>query len=548
VIVQSTDWRPTAAIYQVYPRSFADGNGDGIGDLAGVREHLTYLAELGIDAIWFSPWYRSPMADAGYDVADYRDIDPIFGTLAEAEQLIAEAHEHGLRVIIDIVPNHCSQEHPWFQAALAAEPGSPERARFHFRPGRGELRAFPSGAERGAGNAPEQLGELPPNNWRSHFGGPAWTRLPDGEFYLHMFAPAQPDWNWENPEVRADFEQTLRFWLDRGVDGFRIDVADHLVKVAGLPDLTIGEPAPYSDVDGVHDIYRSWRAIMDGYPGDRIFVAEAWLTDPERFARYLRPDELHSAFNFPFLGAPWEAPSLKDVINHALTAHALVDAVPTWVLSNHDVVRPVTRYGRENTAYWHNRQIGTPTDRALGERRARAAALLSSGLPGGVYVYQGEELGLWEVEDIPDELRQDPTFFQTRGEDLGRDGCRVPIPWSGTSAPFGFSPDGATPWLPQPAAWSAYTAEAENSEPASMLTLYRSALRLRRSFTTMELTWLPSPDEALAFRRGSIAVLVNFGIESLDLPPHEEVLLASEKLPGDGTLPTDTAVWLRLRA
>ncbi|MBB5871768.1 alpha-glucosidase [Allocatelliglobosispora scoriae] len=523
----TADWRPSAAIYQVYPRSFADGNGDGIGDLAGVRKRLSYLAGLGIDAIWFSPWYPSPMADAGYDVADYCDIEPLFGTLAEAEQLIAEAHDLGLRIIIDIVPNHCSDQHPWFHDALATAPGSPERARFHFREGRGEN------------------GEIPPNNWQSHFGGPAWTQA-GSEWYLHMFAPAQPDWNWDNPEVRAEFERILRFWLDRGVDGFRIDVADHLVKVPGLPDTAEGSPSPFSDLDGVHEIYRSWRRIMDEYPGERIFVAEAWIADPERFARYLRGDELHSAFNFPFLGAAWNAGALRKVIDDTLASHLLVEASPTWVLSNHDVTRPVTRYGRAKTSYWHDPRVGQISDLELGTLRSRAAALLSTSLPGGVYVYQGEELGLWEVEEIPDELRQDPTFFQTNGADKGRDGCRVPLPWSGTESPFGFNSTGTAPWLPQPAGWAALTAEVEQDDPDSMLSLYQRALRLRRSFSSAPFAWLPGlPDQVLAFRRGDIGVVVNFSPEPVELPAHAEIVLSSSPIE-DGKIPGDTTAWLRL--
>lgn len=522
----STQWWRSAAIYQVYPRSFADGDGDGIGDLAGVRKRLPYLAGLGIDAIWFSPWYPSPMADAGYDVSDYCDIDPLFGTLAEAEALIAEAHAQGLRIIIDIVPNHCSDRHAWFQLALASPPGSPARDLFHFRDG---------------------VGDAPPNNWQSHFGGPAWTRVPDGQWYLHLFTPGQPDWNWENPEVRGEFERVLRFWLDRGVDGFRIDVADALVKAPGLPDV-VAEAGdwrrPYSDQDGVHEIYRSWRRLMDEYPGQRLFVAEAWLPDGERFARYLRPDELHSAFNFPFLGSAWDAAALRAVIDDTLATHARVQAAPTWVLANHDVVRPVTRYGRTDTTYWHQHHIGTPTDLALGRRRARAAALLSTGLPGGVYVYQGEELGLWEVEDIPDELRQDPILWQSGGADKGRDGCRVPLPWSGDEAPFGFNDEGAPPWLPQPSGWSAYSVAAETDDPSSMLALYRDALRLRREFRAPDLVWLDSPEGVLAFRRGRLAVVINISDAPTALP-EGDTLLTSGPLT-EGLLPLDTGAWVVL--
>ncbi|WP_042437119.1 glycoside hydrolase family 13 protein [Streptacidiphilus albus] len=537
-------WWRGAALYQVYPRSFADGDGDGTGDLAGLRARLPYLAELGVDALWISPWYVSPLADGGYDIADYRDIDPAFGTLAEAELLIAEAHDAGLRIVVDLVPNHCSDRHPWFRAALAAGPGSPERAHFHFRPGLGEE------------------GELPPNDWRSHFGGPAWQRVaePDGrpgEWYLHLFAPEQPDWNWENPEVRAEFASVLRFWLDRGVDGFRIDVTDHLVKEAGLPDSAghHGHPDPWRDQDGVHAVYRDWRAITDGYPGERMFVAELWETDPGRFCRYLRPDELHAAFNFALLRAPWAAEDYRQVIDATFAAHAPVGAPPTWVLSNHDTTRQVTRFGRADTGYGFDRarRHGLPVDLALGTRRARAAALLVLALPGGVYVYQGDELGLWEVESIPDELRQDPVWLRTGGADRGRDGCRVPLPWGGSRSPFGFGPEGSVPWLDvQPAAWKDLSVAAQSGTAGSQLELYRAALRLRRAHPCPDdsaVHWLPSPARVLDFTRSAdFRCLVNFGPEPVPLPVDGEPLLASGALtdgPDGPLLPADTAVWLR---
>ncbi|MFJ4677495.1 glycoside hydrolase family 13 protein [Kitasatospora sp. NPDC088783] len=534
-------WWRTAAIYQVYVRSFADGNGDGVGDLAGVRSRLPYLRDLGVDALWFNPWYRSPMADGGYDVADYRDIDPLFGTLAEARELIAEAHGHGLRVIVDLVPNHCSDQHPWFREALAADPGSAARERFWFTPGRGAD------------------GELPPNDWQSYFGGPAWTRTtgPDGapgDWYLHLFAPEQPDLNWEHPEVRAEFESVLRFWLDHGVDGFRIDVAHGLAKKPGLPDVGPHPDVtdlPYQDVDAVHEVYRSWRKITDSYPDDRVFVGEVWLPTPEQFARYLRPDELHSAFNFEFLCCAWEHDAVRDVVDGTLAAHARVGAPPTWVLSNHDTIRHATRYGREDTSFdMGNKRLGAPTDRALGLRRARAAALLTMALPGGVYVYQGDELALAEVEDIPDALLQDPTFVRSGGTDRGRDGCRVPLPWSGTRAPFGFSPDGAAdPWLPQPAAWAEQSVAAQQADPHSVLALYRDALRLRRDRLAAlpeTLDWLPADPGVLAFTRdGSFACLVNFTDRPLPLPPGSTPLLTSAPLDA-GRLPADACAWLDL--
>ncbi|MEU5670767.1 glycoside hydrolase family 13 protein [Micromonospora sp. NPDC047762] len=523
-------------IYQVYPRSFADGNGDGIGDIAGIRSRLNHLSALGVDAIWFSPWYPSPMADAGYDVSDYRDIDPVFGTLAEVEALIAEAHALGIRTIVDVVPNHCSDAHPWFQAALAGGPGAPERDLFWFRPGRG-----PNGDER-------------PTDWIGEFGGETWTRTtnPDGtpgDWYLHLFAPQQPDFNWDHPRVREEFEDILRFWFDRGVDGIRIDSAGLLVKDGTLPEVREDEPHPFHDLDGVHDIYRGWRRVADEY-ADRALIGEVWLPDRQRFANYLRPDELHAAFNFDFLGCAWDAAALRESIDGTLSAHAPVNAPATWVLSNHDVTRHVTRYGRADTRFsFAAKREGTPTDLELGTRRARAAALLSLSLPGAAYVYQGEELGLYEVEDIPYAMRQDPMWERSGRIDPGRDGCRVPLPWAGDEPPFEFSPEGAAaPWLPQPADWKERTASAQTGDSASMLELYRAAIQARKADPALgdgELTWLPAPDGVLAFSRGGgFTCLVNLSAAPVPMPAQGELLLASGPLD-DGLLPADTAVWLR---
>jgi alpha-glucosidase len=535
-------WWRSAAIYQIYPRSFADGNGDGIGDLAGVRAHLTYLADLGIDAVWFNPWYASPMADAGYDVASYREIDPIFGTLGEAEALIREAHDLGIRIIVDIVPNHTSDANPWFKEALEAGPGAAVRDLFWFRPGLGEN------------------GQLPPNNWSSIFGGPAWTRTKnpdgtDGEWYLHLFAPGQPDFNWESPKVREDFEDVLRFWFDRGADGVRIDSAALLIKDPTLADFDASnppDPHPFEDRDEVHEVYRSWRRIAESYPEPRALIGEVWLpSEPDRFALYLRPDELHTSFNFDFLGCPWDAAAMRKVIDDGITLHAPVNAPATWVLSNHDVIRHVTRYGRADTRFSLDyRQFDAYSDLALGTRRARAAVMLLLALPGSAYIYQGEELGLYEVIDIPEELRQDPMFFQTNGVNLGRDGCRVPMPWSGDEAPFGFSPEDATgaPWLPQPADWKDFTVAHEQGDPSSMLELYRSALHLRRDCADLGdgvMTWLPSKPNVLAFTRGEgLTCVVNLSDAAIDLPTPSEVMLSSAPLD-DGKLGIDTAVWLR---
>jgi alpha-glucosidase len=536
----SSPWWRGAAIYELYVQSFADADGDGIGDLTGIRARLPYLAALGIDAIWFSPWYPSPRSDAGYDVADYRSIDPAFGTLADADALIAEGHAHGIRTIIDIVPNHCSDQHQWFAEALAAPPGSAERARFWFRPGRGPA------------------GDIPPNGWRSIFGGSAWSRTtaPDGtpgEWYLHLFAPEQPDFNWANPEVRDEFEAILRFWFDRGVDGIRIDSAVLLGKDPRLPETEPGDPAPYTDRDDVHDIYRAWRAVADQYSG-RVLIGEIWLPDAARFARYLRPDELHTVFNFPYLCCPWDAAQLREVIDSTLAFHAAAGAPATWVLSNHDVDRHVSRYGRADTSFGLDRRDHSqPVDLALGTRRARAAALLTMALPGSVYLYQGEELGLWEVEDLPADKRQDPIWLRTGGADPGRDGSRVPLPWAGTEPPFGFSPPDAAkpPWLPQPVQWRGLTVEAQTGDPDSMLELYRQALRIRRAEPALgqhpdaPTTWRAAPDGVLALDRGDgLCCVVNLSAGAVALPAHSAVLLASGPL-ADDLLPPDTAVWLR---
>ncbi|MFJ2032111.1 glycoside hydrolase family 13 protein [Streptosporangium sp. NPDC087985] len=518
----ATTWWRDAVIYQVYVRSFADGNGDGIGDLLGIRGKLDYLAELGADALWLTPFYTSPMADFGYDVADYRDVDPIFGTLADAKALLDDAHARGLRIIVDVVPNHTSDRHVWFQQALAAGPGSPERERYIFREGKG----------------PD--GELPPNDWESVFGGPAWSRVPDGQWYLRLFAPEQPDLNWENPEVHAEFASVLKFWLDLGVDGFRIDVAHGMVKAAGLPD--VGHPdqvkmigadvVPFFDQDGVHEIHRAWRRLLDSYPGERIGVAEAWAPTPERLANYVRPDELHQAFNFHFLTTPWDAERFRAVIEESVLTAGLVGAPTTWVLSNHDVKRHVTRYGGGE----------------LGLRRARAAALLMLALPGSVYVYQGEELGLPEVLDLPEEFLRDPQ--RLRNPEDGRDGCRVPIPWAASGPDFGFGlPGSEDSWLPMPASWSGLSVEAQLGDPDSTLRLYRAALALRREREELgdgSLTWLESPEGTLSFGRDGFVCTVNLTGEPVDLPAPGRMLLASDQpaLVGDAArLAPDSAVW-----
>jgi alpha-glucosidase len=530
-------WWRDAVVYQVYVRSFADSDGDGLGDLPGITEHLPYLRDLGVDALWLTPFYPSPQHDAGYDVADHRAVDPRFGRLRDADALIRRAHDLGLRVIIDVVPNHTSSDHEWFRLALAGEPASRERARYLFRPGRG------------------RHGERPPNNWRSVFGGPAWTRVADpspgsgrgGEWYLHLFDSSQPDLDWRNPEVRAEFESILRFWLDRGVDGFRVDVAHGLLKEASLRDQRV-EPVPdpaTSDGAGhspsmversqrdepmwdqpeVHVVYRSWHCLLASYDGDRMAVAEAWAQTPEAMARYVRSDELQQAFNFAWLLAPWSAAAFAEVIRGTLEALAPVGSSPTWVLSNHDVVRHPTRYG------------GGP----VGLARARAATLMMLALPGSAYLYQGEELGLEQV-DVPPEQRRDPAWLRTGR--VGRDGCRVPMPWRGTRPPYGFSPAGTSTWLSMPDDWAGLTVAAQRKDPTSTLSFYRRALRARRRLRglTAEVEVLRRRTTVLEVRRGSLTAVCNCGTRPVLLPPGE-VVLASGPLAGD-RLPPDTAAWV----
>jgi alpha-glucosidase len=518
--LSGADWWRSAVFYQIYPKSFADGNGDGVGDLIGIRNRLDHLRQLGVDAIWLSPFYTSPMADGGYDVADPTDVDPMFGTLADFDDLLAAAHERDIKLTVDIVPNHFSDQHPWFQQALAAGPGSPERARFIFRDGKG-----PDGSE-------------PPNNWPAIFGGPAWHQVPDGQWYLHIFAPEQPDLNWDNPEVGAEFERILRFWMDRGVDGFRVDVAHSMAKPEGLPDMDLSDyagpgtqldPDLRFDQDGVHECLRLFRRVMDDYP-HRMAVGEAWVPDDERLARYVRPDELHLTFNFRLIEAPWSAKDFTEAIDGSLKAMAEVGAPCTWVLSNHDVVRHTTRYGGG----------------ALGQARGRAAALVSLSLPGATYLYNGDELGLENVE-LPDEVLQDPTWKRSGYTERGRDGERVPLPWEGEEPPFGFS-SSTHSWLPMPAEWRSVTVEAQLRDPDSTLSLYRRALQLRRELNELHgsaFAWLEAPEGCLAYRRGpNLVVALNAGDVPVELPAGE-VLLSSAPIDND-ELPANTAVWLRV--
>ncbi|GAA1126026.1 glycoside hydrolase family 13 protein [Citricoccus alkalitolerans] len=616
-------WWVDAVIYQVYPRSFADADGDGMGDLAGVIAQLPYLEELGVDAIWLSPFYVSPQRDGGYDVADYRDVDPLFGRLEDAERLLDAAHEAGLRVVVDLVPNHTSSDHPWFVEAVSADPdtesGRAVRDRYMFRPGTGE-----DGAE-------------PPNNWQSTFGGPAWTRItnPDGtpgDWYLHLFDSSQPDLNWESTEVRHEFEDILRFWLDRGVDGFRVDVAHGLVKAEGLPDHharpgmvtdaaplaaavdpDAGEdvaghreanpqdhahPVPYHDQEGVHEIYRSWNAVLAEYDHDPVLVAEAWVSPLERLFRYVRPGEMHQAFNFTFLLAGWDAVRMSDAITVSVQEAEKVGAPNTWVLSNHDTVRHASRFGLADPTRYPN-GLGAEDeqpDEALGWKRGRAAAMIELGLPGSAYIYQGDELGLPEHTTLDDSLRQDPTFVRTEGAEKGRDGCRIPLPWRADAPGFGFAVGHhadtrppvtpatpghdagaapvapAAPWLPQPESYGTYAADRQVDVAGSTFELYRQLLGIRGELDlgTGTFAWsrFHSPElGVLAFTVATgggqggydldsgdhipekvALVMANMGQAAVEVPEeYAAAIFSHDEAMQDGQLMPDSAAWFLRR-
>ena len=549
------NWWRQASVYQIYPRSFSDSNGDGLGDIKGITAKVPYLKELGIDAVWLSPFYPSALADGGYDVDDYRNVDPKLGTLEDFAEMSAALHEAGIKLIADIVPNHSSDRHEWFQEALAAPKGSAARDRYIFRDGLGEN------------------GELPPSDWDSVFGGPAWERItePDGtpgQWYMHIFAKEQPDLNWSNREIRDDFLKTLRFWSDRGVDGFRVDVAHALTKDLTEPLIskvelsaantgTDGFPDgshPFWDRDEVHEIYAEWREVFNEYNPPRTAVAEAWVHATRR-ARYASPQGLGQAFNFDLLQADFDAEEFQEIITRNLAEATATGASSTWVFSNHDVVRHATRYGLPKGGGVHAKGqdgkgwllAGAPAeelDVELGLRRARAASLLMLALPGSAYLYQGEELGLQEVTEIPDSERQDPSFFRNKGVEIGRDGCRVPLPWAADGTSYGFGNGNAH--LPQPEWFSRYAVEVQDGVEGSTLELYRKALKLRRELQTAEeLEWVETGNpEVLHFsRHGGWQSVTNFGTEPVELPAGE-VLLSSAPLEA-GKLPGATTVWMR---
>jgi len=534
--IEGAQWWRSGVIYQIYPRSFADANGDGMGDLKGITDRLVELQKLGIDAIWLSPFYRSPQKDAGYDVSDYVSVDPLFGTLEDFDEMVKEAHRLSLRVMIDLVPNHSSSEHEWFQKALKAAPGSKERSYYHFKDGRGEN------------------GELPPNNWQSMFGGPAWTRVEDGQWYVHLFDSSQPDLNWENPVVRQEFEDILRFWLDRGVDGFRVDQPHAMAKAQGLPDHPYVEEAGAGFIEGrenppmwfqdsVHEIFRDWRKILDSYPGDRAMCGEAYVLPLSFMALWVRPDEFHQTFNFRFLDAGWDREKLVAAIDESFEAFDSVGAPSTWVLNNHDVLRHVSRFGGDYGRTTASDGVGPNNpqpDNVLGLQKARAATLFMLGLPGASYLYQGEELGLPDHTTIADEHRQDPTFFRTHGQRVGRDGCRVPLPWEKGNASNGFNQTGNA-WLPQPQSYTALSRDQQQGKEGTTLTMYQQALKLRSELKLGEgsFDWVSKTD-ALSYQNGRLQIVHNFSTEPVLL--NGEVVLSSMPVAEDGSLmPNDTA-------
>jgi alpha-glucosidase len=494
-----------------------------------------------------SPFYPSELADGGYDVADYRNIDPRIGTLAEFDELLETLHAAGIRVFVDVVPNHSSDQHEWFQAALKAAPGSPERDRYIFRDGKGEN------------------GEIRPSELISHFGPTAWTRItePDGtpgQWYMHLFAKEQPDFNWDNQEVRDDFIKTARFWSDRGVDGFRIDVAHALVKDLSnghLPerqsyDVSVMKDDGTDDLfdrDAVHDIYASWRKVYNEYDPPRVAVAEAWV-HANRRARYASTEGLGQSFAFDLLGTPWDAKRFHDTIDYQLKAAEESGSSTTWVFSNHDVIRHATRFGlseeiNKNLPKWFrsaDRESKINFD--LGLARARAASMLILALPGSTYLYQGEELGMHEPLNIPSDQMQDPQWFRAEGS-ISRDGCRVPMPWTSTGPSFGFGPGGSH--LPQPEWFKDVNVEKQSGVEGSTLELYRKALRLRKGLVTDEkLKWVKHlfyKNVVHFVRPNGWTSVTNFGTKPIKLPKGKLLLTTADLV--DGKLPANATAWLQ---
>ena len=534
-------WWRNAVVYQIYPRSFADSNGDGIGDIKGIISRVDYLSQLGIDAVWLSPFYPSALADGGYDVDDYMAIDPRIGTMEEFDEMVEKLHSNNIRVFVDIVPNHSSDRHVWFQEALASPRGSAARDRYIFRDGKPN------------GEAPSRLA--------SHFGPTGWTQVEDGQWYMHLFTKEQPDFNWDNPEVNQYFLDTLRFWSDRGVDGFRIDVAHALKKnLNPLPDresfalsaMKADGSDPIFDRDEVHDVYSEWRKVFNEYDPPRVAVAEAWV-HPNRVARYASEEGLGQSFNFDLLASAWSANAFREKIAYNLELSKSTGSSSTWVLSNHDVIRHATRlvipglgesidFFTDESAWYVANRMEPNLDLDLGVARARAATMLILALPGSSYLYQGEELGLHDVLDIPSDQMQDPQWFRGEGKLKSRDGCRVPLPWKRVGSSFGFGPGGSH--LPQPAWYSEYSVEAQEGDPASTLNMYRSAMSLRKDlYHSDSLEWLDLGDNVLGLQRDNWISVTNFGEADVELPAGELLLSSAELV--DGKLPGSTTAWLR---
>ena len=537
------NWWRQAVIYQIYPRSFRDTDGNGIGDLNGIIEKIPYLASLSIDAVWLSPFYPSALFDGGYDVDDYRDVDPKIGTLLQFDTMVKKLAKHDIKVFVDIVPNHSSIRHHWFQEALASPPGSPARNRYIFRDGEGEK------------------GELPPNDWPSHFAPSAWTRTtnPDGtpgQWYMHLFAPEQPDFNWDNPEVHEDFKKTLRFWSDRGVAGFRIDVAHALKRDMTEPyrsypkiiefDNPLTGDAVLFDRNEVHEIYREWRKVFDEYDPPRVAVAEAYVR-VERRVLYARPDELGQAFNFDLLEADYDAATYKELITNAIIWSEKEGSSTTWVLENHDRPRVASKFGLPK-GYDYKKWLATDgkephCDQELGLKRAVAAMAMLFALPGCTYIYQGQELGLQEVADLPEEAIQDPQYLRNNKIFKGRDGCRVPLPWSADTPFFGFSDKASH--LPQPAWFKDYAVD-QQEDGESTLNLFRTIIAARRKLQAEEkYQWHETGDSGVLHfsRPNGWHCIHNFDGKPFALPEGELILQTAPLV--DGKVGPATTVWLK---
>ena len=559
-LTKDANWWRQAAIYQIYPRSFKDSNGDGLGDIKGITSKIDYLSSLSLDAVWLSPFYPSALVDGGYDVDDYRDVDPKLGSLADFDEMLTKLHEAGIRIFVDVVPNHSSNLHVWFKEAIAAEPGSAARNRYIFRDGKGAN------------------GELPPTDWPSHFAPSAWTHESKmggkhNQWYCHLFAPEQPDFNWDNREVEEDFLKTLKFWADRGVDGFRIDVAHAMKKDLSEPLKSQPRYASHKELDlangtnvlfdrnEVHEVYREWRKLFNQYDPPRVAVAEANVS-AHALVKYASSEELGQCFNFELLDASFNASEFKVIIDRALLSAKKNGSSSTWCLNNHDQMRPATKFGLLPTVdriRWKNSGGKTnPLDEKLGIQSAIAASMLIMALPGCTYIYQGEELGLHEVLDIPEDQIQDPQYLRNHKVDKGRDGCRVPLPWTKSGSSFGFGDGGSH--LPQPKNFGEYSIEVESADPNSPLSIFRKALTLRKTLIAPEeITWHETGDASVLHfsRPNGWNCITNFGRNYYNFDGIGEVIHASGPLAEKGVylvhgvettgndLPPATTVWVR---